>query len=567
MVRPLSRLTRFGVAGTILAAVAAIGFVAGGGLADLSLIGRAAAGYADTLPVYVCPMHPDVRSHEPGRCPQCGMALELETPGTDDTPHTEAHGAHAEAASPATPGVAVPPPADEPGTEPRAAVTLDTRRQQLIGVRTVEASRGTVSQTIRATGMVRADETRQVDVNIKVPGWIERLYVDYTGHAVREGEPLFDLYSPELLAAQQEYLLALNSRRAIAGSSLEDALRLADDVVRAARERLRLWDLSDAQIDAVASSGQSTRTITFRAPVSGRVLDKTAMLGMRVMPGQSLFRIVDLSRVWVEADVYEAELGVLAAGTRADVHINAFPAETFTGRLTFVSPTLDEATRTVRARFELANPGGRLRPGMYAVVDVFAPPRDALTIPTDALLDTGRRQIVFVSEGEGYFRPQDVRVGRRLDSHVEILSGLEAGARVAAAALFFLDSESQLRSGLDSYGALPADALAGPTNRLSVDLATEPDPPRAGRTTFIATIRDEQGAPLTGADVALVLLMPAMPAMNMPAMRSDGVLIASAPGVYRGTVEVLMTGRWDVTITVTGQGQRLGMYRRTLVAR
>ncbi|MGE0041987.1 MAG: FixH family protein [Vicinamibacterales bacterium] len=569
MRRPLPRITRSIVAAIVVVSVAATLFAARGRLADLPFLDGpgADAAQAEAQPVYVCPMHPDVRSHEPGRCPQCGMELVLEAPGADDTGHAEAHGAHAEAASPATPGVTAPPPPDEPGSEPRAAITLDTRRQQLIGVRTVEASRGPVSEAVRATGLVRADETRQVDVNLKVPGWIERLYVDYTGRAVRKGEPLFDLYSPELVAAQQEYLLAIRSRQAVSGSSIPDALRLGDDVVAAARERLRLWDLSDEQIDAIASSGQATRTITFRAPVSGRVLDKAAMLGMRVTPGQTLFRIVDLSRVWVEADVYEAELGVLATGTRADVRVNAFPSETFPARLTFVAPTLDEVTRTVRARFELPNPGGRLRPGMYATVDIAAPPSEALTIPTDALLDTGRRQIVFVSEGDGYYRPQDVRIGRRLEGHVEILSGLEPGTRVAAAALFFLDSESQLRAGLENYAAAPAEAAAGASDRLSVDLASEPDPPKAGRTTFIATIRDAQGTPVTGAEVSIVLFMPAMPSMNMPAMRSDGVLTATAPGVYRGSADVLMSGRWDVTVTVTRGGQRLGMHQRTLVAR
>ncbi|MGE3276188.1 MAG: FixH family protein [Vicinamibacterales bacterium] len=549
------------VLGTAVVLVARGG--AGGLLPFIDAAGQQAAD--DSAPVYVCPMHPDVRSHEPGRCPQCGMELVLEEP-SDEGRHVEAHGAHAEAASPAAPGITAPAD-DMTGSEPRGPITLDTRRQQLIGVRTVEATRRTISEEVRATGLVRPDETRVADVNVKVPGWIERLYVDYTGRAVRKGDPLFDLYSPELLAAQQEFLLALRSRDATSGSSLADARRLGDEVVRAARERLKLWDLTDAQIDGLASSGKATRTITFRSPVSGNVIEKTAVQGMRVAAGESLFRIVDLSRVWVEADVYESEIGLLASGTKADVHVDALPGETFEGRLSFVMPVLDETTRTVRARFELPNPRGRLKPGMYASVDVQAPPHEATTIPTDALLDTGRRQIVFVSEGNGYYRPQDVKVGRRFDQDVEILDGLEPGTRVASAALFFLDSESQLRAGLANYAEAPGAEAMAASDQLSVTLTSEPDPPRAGRTTFVATIADKDGTPVEGADVSLLLFMPAMPSMNMPAMRSEGVLTPVGPGQYRGAVDVLMSGRWDVTITVTRDGQRLGMHQRTLVAR
>jgi membrane fusion protein, copper/silver efflux system len=517
--------------------------------------------------VWVCPMHPDVRSPHPGRCPQCGMALVKEDPEEAGGAHAGAHAGQAQAASPAAPDVSAPPP-DTVG-DARAAVTLDGRRQQLMGVRTVPVARRTLAARARATGLVTADETRQTEVTLKVEGWIEQLHVDYTGRAVTRGEPLFALYSPDLIAAQQEYVLARQAREQAATSQVPESRDIADRLVSAARERLQLWDLPASAIETLERTGTPARTIVFPSPVTGVVIEKHAVQGMRVMAGQPLFRIVDLSRVWVEADVYEGELGLLTRGTTAALRIDAFPGESFTARLTFVSPVVDQITRTVRARFELPNPAGRLRPGMFAAVDVSGPARDVLTIPTDALVDTGRRQIVFISEGDGYYVPRDVRVGMRLDGHVEILEGLEEGQQVASAALFFLDSESQLRAALEGYAPSLGEAAgaAAPIAGLQIDLTTEPTPPRAGNTAFVVSVRDESGEPIADAEVTVTLYMPPMPSMNMPAMRSEGALSNAGAGRYRGIVDVLMAGRWDVTVTVTRDGARIGTRQLTIVAR
>jgi len=565
MARTLSRPV-LGVAIALVVVIAAGTTVAlRGSLAALPGVG--ALFQADVQPeeVWVCPMHPDVRSPQPGRCPQCGMALVLEEPEHGSAAHADAHGAHALAASPPVPGATTP----ETASEARAPVTLDGRRQQLMGVRTVTATRRSLTPGIRATGLVVADETRQTDVTMKVDGWIERLHVDYTGRAVRRGEPLFTLYSPEMVAAQEEYLLAIATRGQFASSQVADVGPIARRLVDAARERLRAWDLPDAHIDALERGGAVARTIEFPSPASGVVIEKMAVEGMRVMAGQSLFRLLDLSRVWVEADVYEGELALLTTGTEARVHIDAFPGERFSARLTFVSPTVDQATRTVRARFELPNPGGHLRPGMFAAVDVTGRTREALTIPVDALIETGRRKIVFVSEGDGYYTPRDVHVGPRVDGQVEILDGLSEGDRVASAALFFLDSESQLRAALEGYAPTLGEPAGGPAIMagLQIDLTSEPSPPRAGPTTFVVSVRDEAGAPVADADVTLLLYMPPMPSMNMPAMRSEGTLSNAGAGQYRGTVDVLMSGRWDATVTVARDGARLGARQLTMVAR
>jgi RND family efflux transporter MFP subunit len=518
--------------------------------------------------VWVCPMHPDVRSAVPGRCPQCGMQLVREDPDTAAGAHAGAHADQARAASPAARDVPAPPDLDV--GEPRAAVTLDGRRQQLMGVRTVTAARRTLAAQARATGIVTADETRQTEVTLKVDGWIERLHVDYTGRAVQRGEPLFALYSPDLIAAQQEYVLARQALAQTRTSQVPESRDIAERLVAAARERLEVWDLPANAIEALERTGTPTRTITFPSPASGVVIEKMAIQGMRVMAGQPLFRIADLSRVWVEADVYEGELGLLTRGTTAALRIDAFPGESFEARLTFVSPVVDQATRTVRARFELPNPAGRLRPGMFAAVDVSAPAREVLTIPSDALVDTGRRQIVFISEGDGYYVPRDVRTGLRLDGHVEILEGLAEGQQVASAALFFLDSESQLRAALEGYAPSlgePAGVTGAALEGLQIDLTTEPTPPRAGATAFIVSVRDAGGAPMADVEVTVTLYMPPMPSMSMPAMRSEGTLSHAGAGRYRGTLDVLMAGRWDVTVTVARGGARLGTRQLTLVAR
>lgn len=522
--------------------------------------------------VWVCPMHPDVRRAEPGHCPECGMALVLEVEA-EPAAHAEARASRARSTVPAAPRAT--PTASEvrpdPGgeQEARVPVVLDGRRQQLAGVRTVPVTRRSLARQVRAAGLVTVDETRRADITVKVGGWIEQLFADYTGRAVARGEPLFALYSPDLLAAQREYLVALDAQRHAQHSPVKEAREVADRLVLAARERLHLWDVPDTHIDEMARTGVVPRRVVISSPAAGVILEKLAVQGMQVTAGQLLYRLADLSRIWVEADVYEGELDLLAPGTRATVRIAAFPDAPREARLTFVSPVVDEATRTVRARFELPNPGARIRPGMFAAVDITEPARALLAVPADAVIDTGREQIVFVAEGGGYYAPRRVRTGRRVDGHVEVRDGLREGEQVAAAALFLLDSESQLRAAVGAYapaaGAEPAGAAAAAVLRL--DLRTEPDPPRPGQTTFEVTVHDASGQPVVDAEVAVTLSMPPMPAMNMPAMRSDGVLPHAGGGRYRGRIEVLMAGRWDVTLTVSRGGTRLGARQLTLVVR
>ena len=424
-----------------------------------------------------------------------------------------------------------------------------------------------MQSAVRTVGVVRYDETRQADINLRVEGWIRDLYVDYTGQSIHKGQPLFTLYSPDLLTTQQEYLLALKTRDQVQASVIPDARERADQLVAAARQRLALWDLPPEEIRALEDKRQPPEVVTFRSPVSGFVVEKQALRGLHIMPGQSLYRVADVSVVWVEADVYERDLSVVRRGAPATITVDAYPGDRFAGRVIYVYPYLDEKTRTNKVRFEFANRGGRLKPGMYANVELRGTGAVALTVPTNAVLDSGQDQVVFVAQGDGMFEPRKVKVGRRAGDSVEILEGLKDGARVATGAAFFLDSESQLRASLQGYEATPPQTGAAVPSAVDITFRTLPDPLKMGENQLEATVKDASGKPIDDAQVIVQFFMPAMPTMNMPAMRSEAKLSGASGGVYRGIGQVMMAGRWDTTVTVTRGGQRLGTKHLAIVAR
>jgi len=471
---------------------------------------------------------------------------------------------HAPSASLAT--ADAPAPA---ATVPRGDITIEPQRQQLIGVRLAAASREPMAGVVRTTGVVRYDETRQADVNVKVDGWIRELYVDYTGQFVQKGQPLFTLYSPDLLVAQNEYLLALKTREQLKDSAIADARDYAARIVDAARQRLTLWDVSAADIAAIEATGAPRDAITFRSPASGYVLEKQVVKGMHITPGQSLYKIADLSVVWVEADAYEREIAQVRVGQRARVTLDAYPGDSFDGRAIYIYPFVQENTRTVKVRFQFANARARLKPGMYANVELEGAAGMALTVPANAVLDSGTQQTVFVSRGEGTFTPRTVKIGRRIGDRIEVLDGLKEGEQVAEGATFFLDSESQLRAGLQNYEAPSTSAgstAAAAASAIDIVFRAQPDPPRTGESTFEVSLKDESGRPVTDVDVSVLQFMPAMPTMNMPAMRSETTLPPVGGGVYRGPAQVLIAGRWDVTVTVTRSGRQIGRKQFAMTA-
>ena len=484
-----------------------------------------------------------------------------QTPAADGDPS----GQQPMAGMPMPPGGTSAKPG-EPASIPRGDVTIDPRRQQLIGVRTEPVTHEPMQHALRTVGVVRYDETSLADVNLRLEGWIRDLYVDYTGQPIQKGQPLFTLYSPDLLATQHEYLLALKTRDQMQSSVIPDARERAEQLVASARQRLVLWNLPDEEIRALDEKRQAPDVVVFRSPAAGFVIEKQALQGMHVMPGQMLYKVANLSNVWVEADVYEQEMALARVGQRATVTLDAYPGESFQGRAIYIYPFVEESTRTVKVRFQFANPRGRLKPGMYANVEIQGRDAMGLTVPANALLDSGTDKVVFVAQGDGYFTPRTVKVGRNLGDRIEILAGVKEGEQVATGATFFLDSESQLRAGLQNYEAPQgAPTAGGPT--LDIVFRTQPDPPKTGESVFEVTVKDANGQPVADGEVSVQLFMPAMPTMNMPAMRNETKLPHVGGGVYRGPGQVMMAGRWDVTVTVAKGGQQLGRKQLATVAR
>lgn len=299
-------------------------------------------------------------------------------------------------------------------------------------------------RTIRAVGIVEFDETRMAYVAPKFGGWVERLHVDFTGQTVRRGQALLEVYSPELVTAQEELLLAARMAETVGGSRVEDVAAGSRDLLESARRRLRYWDISDAQIERLLETGEVRKTLTLYAPVSGIVMEKDVFEGQAYQPGKSLYMIADLSEVWVNAEVFEADAALVSEGMPAEITVAALPGRTLRGRVEYVYPTLENRTRSMRARIALANPGAQLKPGMYATVRFTAEVGDALTVPASAVLYSGERAVAFVDMGGGELMPHEVELGVRGRDYVQVVSGLEPGQRVVTSAQFLLDSESNL---------------------------------------------------------------------------------------------------------------------------
>jgi Cu(I)/Ag(I) efflux system membrane fusion protein len=351
------------------------------------------------------------------------------------------------------------------GEEPEpegGGVRIGVEKVQKLGVRTEAAASRVLERVVSAAGRVEVDERRVFAITPKFEGWVERLHVNATGQPVARGQALFEAYSPELVSAQREYAIALDAAKALEGAGGDSSAsmgRLADSSLA----RLRNWDVPPEEVKVLARSGQTRRTLTFVSPVSGVVMEKKALQGMRFMPGENLFQVADLSTVWVLADVYEQDIGSVRTGAMAKVRISAYPAETFDGRITYVYPTLKPETRTVPVRIEVPNPRGMLKPGMFAQVDLAIGGRDkVLTVPVSAIIDSGARRIVLLQQAEGRFQPREVKTGNRTDTHVQVLEGVREGEQVVVAANFLIDAESNLKAAIGGFGHAAHGASAPP---------------------------------------------------------------------------------------------------------
>jgi Cu(I)/Ag(I) efflux system membrane fusion protein len=422
------------------------------------------------------------------------------------------------------------------------------------------------------------------------------VFVNSIGRPVRKGEPLLTLYSPDLLATQDEYLLALKTQVSVAASPLDEAKVNAAALVASAHERLRLWDLTDAQIAALERRGKAEPVLTVYAPSSGIVLKREAVPGKYVEPGTILYEITDLSRVWIYADIYESEVTAVRLNQSASVTFAAYPGETFRGNVSYVYPSLNSEARTVRVRLELPNPGLKLKPGMYGNVTVQTDAVKTLVVPKEAVLDTGLRQLVFMDRGEGRYEPASVKLGRRSQDYVEVMEGLKEGEHIVTSANFLLDAESKLASassmqammgrigmadwqmrgayearmeGMQGMENMPGMQMGGmkdmpemgekktivvadtrQSSGLALTLTTVPDKPKAGEVLLRLKLTDQAGKPVTNAQAWFVYTMP-MPGMT----DSKAAARQTNDGLYEGKVMFGMGGTWVVTVNVTIPGR------------
>jgi membrane fusion protein, copper/silver efflux system len=411
---------------------------------------------------YVDAMHPWYKSDKPGIAPDCGMKLEpVYADGGAPAqavperkiihyrdPKNPKYTSDQPGINPETGNDLEPVYAEDATTIPAGALQVTPERQQLIGIRYGQATYESTAQEFRSVGRVAVDETRTTRVHARVEGWIERVHADFVGELVKAGQPLLTLYSPELLASQQELLLALQARTVMGKSSMHEARSNSDALVEAARRRLELWNLSRSQIETVEKTGKPLPAVTLFAPAGGFITVRNAFPGQKIAPDTELYAIADLSRVWVMADVFESDAPSVRVGLPGTITSPNDPTIRLNARVSYIQPQVDVATRTLKVRLELNNPGYRLKPDMFVDVTLQTAGTNMLTVPTEAVLDAGSTKTVFVDRGNGFFEPRRVEAGRRFGDRVEILRGLSPDERIVVSGAFLLNSESQLKSAM-----------------------------------------------------------------------------------------------------------------------
>ncbi|MFQ5671197.1 MAG: efflux RND transporter periplasmic adaptor subunit [Acidobacteriota bacterium] len=448
--------------------------------------------------LYQCPMHPDVIETRPGECPKCGM--ELVPMNRDRAAAPGASGASSSGKnrkilywySPmdptyirSEPGLSpmgmklVPKFADENTSGGSGVITINPTQVQNMGVVTAAARLGEVSRVIRTVGILDFNADLITWINTKFSGWIEKVHITYVGQQIKKGEPLFEIYSPELVTTQDEYLRALDYAKSVRASQGPEARRQADSLLRSTQDRLRYWDISEDQIRDLEKRHETRRRLTIFSPVDGVVVEvmDQALEGMFVRPGMNLYKIADLSTVWVHADVYESDLPWVRDGQAAEVSFRYQPNRVFRGQILFLYPEVSQATRTLKICIEVPNDNGRLRPGMYADVKLEGPPiPNAVLIPDAAVLRSGERDLVFIDQGGGHFEPREVKIGERGDGDVvQVLDGVLPGEAVVTQAQFMLDSESRVQEAIAKFMQQKPSATIPP----AAQTAPSPGPPES----------------------------------------------------------------------------------------
>jgi Cu(I)/Ag(I) efflux system membrane fusion protein/cobalt-zinc-cadmium efflux system membrane fusion protein len=444
-------------------------------------------------------------------------------------------------------------------------VQLTPQRMQSIGVKTGLAELKTLHDELRTTGSIEADETRLAWVQIRFSGWIQQVFADATYQPVVKGQKLLTVYSPEIAATEQEYVLARENRDLLGSSTVPGVASGSASLLTSAAERLKQWQIPERDIAQLEAGGKAPKEIEIDSPVSGVITERNAFATAYVQPGTKLYTIADLSSVWVYAQVFESDIGRIKVGDAGTVTTDAVAGRSFPGRVSFIQPQVDEATRAIKVRLEIPNPKGQLSPGMFVNVNLDTPLGRQLTIPASGVFQSGTRQIAFVDRGGGYFEPREIETGDRAGDDLAVVTGLKAGERIVTSANFLIDSESQLQAAMGSFAPPPPGAGAAaamnttnaPTAQISLEYSSTPSPPRPGSNLFRVKLAGADGAPVTGAQVTVTYFMAAMPAMGMAAMRTVATLTDKGKGMYEGPGQVPMGGTWQVTVLATKGGQTL----------
>jgi multidrug efflux pump subunit AcrA (membrane-fusion protein) len=472
--------------------------------------------------------------------------------------------ATAPAAAGATPAAATPTEA------PLTPLQVSPQRLQDIGVRFGVVERKSVSGEIRVTGNVAVDETRLAYVQTRFTGWIQKVFANATYQYVRKGQPLFTIYSPDLVTTEREYLLAKGNQGTLGQSSVPGVSSGAASLVDAAAERLRQWNVPAQEIERLESTGEVRRELEVDSPVAGYILERNALPNLYVQPETRLYTVADLSTIWVFAQVFQNDLGRVKPGDPAVLTVDSYPDHAFRGRVDFIYPDVDMATRTARVRLIFANEGLRLKPGMFANVALKVPMGKQIVIPATGVLQTGTQEIVFVDHGNGNLEPRKVQLGDRAADDYVVLKGLQEGDRIVTSANFLIDSEAQLQAAAGAFmppppGAGAAAAMNAPAQaQASVDLTTDPTPPRKGSSTVRVKLAAQDGKPIIGAQVTIAFFMAAMPAMGMASMNTTINASDKGGGMYEGKAELGSGGTWQVTIVARKNGQTIATKHITI---
>jgi multidrug efflux pump subunit AcrA (membrane-fusion protein) len=456
--------------------IAALAVIAGAMLFIVNQKNTTAPYAAAQSVVYHCPMHPNYLSHQPGKCPICGMDLvPVNYPAPQKTGGTGKILYYRDAMNPAhtsdTPGKAPDGMELVPvyeGEDNGSAVKIDPAMIQSMGVQTEKAAVRPLTKDIRTTATVMPDERRKTIITTKIMGYVEKLYVNYTGQQVRAGQPLYDLYSPDLVSAQSEYLQTY--KNIAAGDS--------GQLLRSARQRLLNWDVTEAQISALEKRGVPEKSITIVSPAGGTVAEKMIVEGQSIEPGMPLYKIIDYSRVWVECALYQQDVPLVKTGQRGTIELDYYPGKQFGGSLIYISPELNMESRTLMVRFELANTADfKIKPGMNATVTLHAViNRNAVTVPDQAVIHSGLRTIVVIAMGGGYFEPREIKTGQTTGGYTEIIEGVNAGEEIVISSQFLIDSESNLKAAIMKMNGNKVKAATGTLRETTRPIVTTDQP-------------------------------------------------------------------------------------------